>query len=160
MSYNVGDNIKLSEAFQFHHECKYSNAWESFSELEEKSNHVAYEAKFMMVKLPSSGTTTTPMVPFGCKITVYDIPGSLIGRRRLFRQNVYVPSKTQLKYHAVDYLESLVGIKKLLKNLKSQLRDTEDILNKLVKQGDNNNKLQIDIRNRTIVRNNRNSSGA
>ncbi|KAF0366331.1 hypothetical protein F8M41_013633 [Gigaspora margarita] len=49
MSYNIGDNIKLSEAFQFHHERKYNNAWESFSELEEKSNHVAYEAKFMMV---------------------------------------------------------------------------------------------------------------
>ncbi|RIB30382.1 hypothetical protein C2G38_2026916 [Gigaspora rosea] len=94
------------------------------------------------------------------EITVYDIPGSLIGRRRLFRQNVYVPSKTQLKYHAVDYLESLVGIKKLLKNLKSQLRDTEENLNKLVKQGDNNDKQQIDIRNNTIVRNNRNSSGA
>ncbi|KAF0536922.1 hypothetical protein F8M41_008764 [Gigaspora margarita] len=49
MSYNVGDNIKLSEAFQFHNERKYNNAWESFSELEEKSNHIAYEAKFMMV---------------------------------------------------------------------------------------------------------------
>ncbi|CAG8795132.1 25665_t:CDS:2, partial [Gigaspora margarita] len=35
-------------AFQFHHERKYNNAWESFSELEEKYNHVAYEAKFMM----------------------------------------------------------------------------------------------------------------
>ncbi|CAG8614395.1 14017_t:CDS:2 [Dentiscutata erythropus] len=57
----------------------------------------------------------------------------------------------QLKHHAVDYLESLVGIKKLLKNLKSQLQDTEVILNKLVKQGDNNDKLQIDIRNKLLL---------
>ncbi|KAF0513852.1 hypothetical protein F8M41_017713 [Gigaspora margarita] len=49
MSYNIGDNIKFSEAFQFHYECKYNNAWKSFSELEEKSNHVAYKAKFMMI---------------------------------------------------------------------------------------------------------------
>ncbi|CAG8759426.1 28652_t:CDS:2, partial [Dentiscutata erythropus] len=94
------------------------------------------------------------------EITVYDIPGSLIGRRRLFRQNVYVPSKMQFKHHTVDYLESLVGIKMLLKKLKSQLRTTEDILNKLVNEGNNNDKLQISMRTQTIVRNNRNSSGA
>ncbi|CAG8561555.1 24656_t:CDS:2, partial [Gigaspora rosea] len=89
----------------------------------------------------------------GFQITVYDIPGSLIGRRRLFRQNVYVPSKMQFKHHTVDYLESLVGIKMLLKKLKSQLRTTEDILNKLVNEGNNNDKLQISMRTQTIVRN-------
>ncbi|RIB24452.1 hypothetical protein C2G38_2168590 [Gigaspora rosea] len=101
--------------------------------------------QFLIVESKKPGTDPSNDKKNNCKnnikfykddqleITVYDIPGSLIGRRR---------------------------IKKLLKNLKSQLRDTEDILNKLVKQGDNNNKLQIDIRNRTIVRNNRNSSGA
>ncbi|CAG8834635.1 9412_t:CDS:2, partial [Gigaspora margarita] len=52
-------------------------------------------------------------------ITVYDIPGSLIGRR--------------------------LGIK--------------EILNKLVKEGNNNdNRIQISIRTGTIVRNHRNSS--
>ncbi|CAG8761169.1 12682_t:CDS:2, partial [Dentiscutata erythropus] len=45
------------------------------------------------------------------EITVYDIPGSLIGWCRLFRQNIFVPSRVQLKHHVVDYLESLVGIK-------------------------------------------------
>ncbi|CAG8639108.1 11744_t:CDS:2 [Gigaspora margarita] len=49
MSYNVGDKIKLSEAFQFHRERKYDNAWKNFSELKEKSKHIAYDAKFMMV---------------------------------------------------------------------------------------------------------------
>ncbi|CAG8769987.1 32543_t:CDS:2, partial [Gigaspora margarita] len=94
------------------------------------------------------------------KITVYDIPGSLIGCHRLFRQNIYVPSKMQLKHHTVDYLESLVGIKMLLKKLKSQLQTTEEILNKLVNEGNNSdNNVQISIRNGTIVRNHRNSSG-
>ncbi|CAG8535649.1 19236_t:CDS:2 [Racocetra fulgida] len=80
------------------------------------------------------------------EITVYDIPGSLIGRRHLFRQNIYVPSKMQLKHHTVDYLESLVEIK--------------EILNKLVNEGNNSdNNVQISIRNGTIVRKHRNSSG-
>ncbi|CAG8854323.1 19073_t:CDS:2, partial [Gigaspora margarita] len=73
------------------------------------------------------------------KITVYDIPGSLIGRCRLFRQNIYVPSKRQLKHHTVDYLESLVGIK--------------EILNKLVNEGNNSDNVeQISIHNGTIIK--------
>ncbi|CAG8746702.1 13736_t:CDS:10, partial [Cetraspora pellucida] len=79
------------------------------------------------------------------EITVYDIPGSLLGRRRLLRRNIYVPSRVQLKHHTVDYIESLMAIKMLLKDLKFRLQSVEETLNKLINEdGSYDLKFEVD----------------
>ncbi|CAG8784153.1 6196_t:CDS:2, partial [Racocetra persica] len=83
-------------------------------------------------------------------ITVYDISGSLLGHCHLLKRSIYMLLKDQLKHHTIDYIELLMAIKMLLKDLKSQFQGVEKTLSKIINNGNKDNNVKISVYNGTI----------